>query len=105
MSLYCAICQYPAPCGRDHGEEPDGTPVHAVTFVHELWVTDSSGLVDVLAVDTWQCPHCREFYFLNAVRVHVQENHDSCLSCQAEGLVCAGILAAQARQRRGEHIS
>lgn len=105
MPGYCAICQYPAPCGRDHGEMPDGSPVKATTWVPDVWVTNEDGLIDVLDVDTWHCPHCRQPMFLDAVKDHIGAWHPTCLMCQAEDLVCAGILEAQARQRRGQHVS
>lgn len=35
--LYCAICLYPAPCGRDHGEDRDGNPVTATVRERVSW--------------------------------------------------------------------
>lgn len=104
MALYCAICQYPAPCGRDHGEEPDGSPVHSVYSEPDAWVHEEGVLIDPNLVTVWNCVHCQIRWSLAEVREHIGVEHPDCLSCQAESLLCAGILEYQARHRDGSFI-
>ena len=96
--LYCAICQYPAPCGRDHGEDEDGNDIHPVTPVQEpdIWI-DGTPLSWTNAPTEWKCPHCNEQLLLAEADVHIEKHHDDCMFCSADRLLIAGILDWEAR--------
>lgn len=102
---YCAICLYPAPCGRDHGEDADGNPIHATTGpIGEVFCSDAFGWVSPMDVDGWRCPHHGQVYHLQDALGHILIAHDDCSSCNLEKLVVAGIIDFQTRKNEGIHL-
>lgn len=98
MSLYCAICLYPAPCGRDHGEDRDGNDYRPVIHEREPQVWIGGEPLDSSNVPTeWHCTHCNDAFLLMEAFVHIDGQHADCVWCSSERLIIAGILDWQAR--------
>lgn len=103
---YCDICGYPAPCGRYHGENADGTDIKATRW--ETRVATTREVVESAhpsEVDGWICPHDREYLLLREAYEHISTVHGDCLSCSAERLIIAGILDWQDRHPDVHRVS
>lgn len=103
---YCAICLYPAPCGRDHGEDAEGNPVEATNYEPDalIWI-DGEPISQRAIVDGWRCPHCQEDFLLQEGEAHIEKAHRDCLYCSADRLILAGILDWQARHPDEHNVS
>ncbi len=93
MSAYCAICQYPAPCGRDHGEDEDGNDIRPVYFIREpdIWIGGEPLSITNKPTE-WKCPHCDEQLMLLEASGHIDLRHEDCLFCSSDRILIAGIL-------------